>query len=127
MVADTDSFAARQEAINFLRGFFAALNRRDWTAVEPCFHPAAALFTDAGDGHLPSFKHWDTATPMFKDWLEHAPGIWARKVDDLELMVTQRTAIVNLPSHNRKEPGKRAMILTSDGGRWTIRHLHLAR
>ena len=127
MVGDTESFAARQQAINFLRGFFTALNRRDWTAVEPCFHPAAALFTAAGHGHIPSFKHWDTAAPIFKDWLENAPGIVPRKVDDLEFMVTDRTAIVNLPSRNRKEPGQRAMILTSDGEHWTIRHLHLAR
>jgi hypothetical protein len=64
---------------------------------------------------------------MFKDWLENAPGIVPRKVDDLELMVTERTAIVNLPSRHRKEPGQRAIILTSDGEKWTIRHLHLAR
>jgi hypothetical protein len=127
VVAETDSFASRQQAIKFLRGFFDALNRRDWTAVEPCFNPAAALFTAAPDRQLSSFMHWDIAAPMFKDWLEHAPGIGSRKVDDLELMVTDRTAIVNLPSRNRKEPGQRAMILTLDGDGWTIRHLHLTR
>jgi hypothetical protein len=118
----------RTEVLVFLRHFFDALGNRDWPSVEACFHPHASLFSSAGGGGPPSLERWETSAPRFRVWLEDRR---VRRVgprtNDLELMVTDKSAICSVPGRSRREAGARAITLTREEGGWLIRHLHLTR
>jgi len=119
-------FSQRSEVVGFLGSFFEALAKRDWDVVEASFNPMAALFT--GESRIPSFLRWQVAAPLLRAWVQDAAGIRRLpvKVEDLKMLVTDKTAIISLPAKSGMRKGERVMILTLDEHRWLIRHLHLA-
>jgi hypothetical protein len=112
------------DAARFLRLFFEAIARRDWPTVAISFHAEASLFTADPDMDGFAILEWEQVAPPFQEWMERsltAPK-FAFVPDTLALQITGNDVIVT-----HRSGGPRLMVLTFEGGRWQIEHMHLAR
>jgi hypothetical protein len=112
------------DAARFLRSFFDAIARRDWPTVAISVHATASFFTDDPTTNGFSMLAWDRVAGAFKEWMERS--VIARKyafvADKLALEVIGQSVIVTM-----RGGGPRVMVLTFEGGRWQIHHMHLSR
>jgi hypothetical protein len=102
------------DAARFLTEFFRALEVGDWPDVEPRFHPSASVFSLNPASNIPSSRRWEVAAPLLQRWIDAGPHSLRLRVEDLELSVTNKSAIVTLPSRNARNAGARVMVLTLD-------------
>ena len=119
----------RADAIAFLQSFFEAIARRDWPAIAVSLHSDATMFVLGRESKLPSVLRWDAAAAPFKEWLEKSVGVrrFRMLAEEMELAVTEKAALVSLPSRNPRETGERVMVLTYSDDRWQVHHMHLSR
>src|SRR5215212_2029435 len=112
------------DAARFLRGFFDAVARRDWPTVAISVHATASLFTVDPNTDGFSILPWDRVAPAFREWIERSVTAqrFAFVADTLALQVLGHNVIVT-----RRSGGPRLMVLTFEGGRWQIHHMHLSR
>ena len=124
MSNDAAQTAEQVDAARFLRGFFEAIARRDWPTIAVSVHADASIFVLDLETDDYSMLPWERVAGPFKEWVERS--VTAKKFaflpDKLALQVVGENVIVTQPGG-----GPRIMVLTFEGERWQIHHMHLSR
>jgi hypothetical protein len=106
----------RIREVDSLGIFFSAVSNRGWDAGEASFHLTASLFTLTDGMSLPSLD--GRPQPALKYWTQNSveTRMVAQKLNDLDLVVTDKSAIAVLKT-KRRHAGPARLILSSSSCR----------